>query len=171
MTSFLNEHMYDLLVIWTDAHMYDLLSISVCNYLLDDSSVSDISQVDLFIRLIVIISTSKKLGNYEVRESGIVSSIWRIMGLWPGNSMSWSNSIWNFGIKDSLVSAGTTSTTTTGSTTTSTEESTTVDDIYTYDELAAILGALTTEESTNEEQGYFYVDLTVSLDLELQLIM
>ena len=46
-----------------------------------------------------------------------------------------------------------------------------MDDIYTYDELAAILGALTTEESTNEEQGYFFVDLTVSLDLELQLIM
>ena len=99
----------------------------------------------------------------------------RFEGLWgyglATNSMPWPHSIWNFGIKDSVVSAGTTSTSTTDSTTTSTEESTTMDDIYTYDELAAILGALTTEESTNEEQGYFYVDLTVSLDLELQLIM
>ena len=75
-------------------------------------------------------------------------------------------------MKNLLVSAGTASTTE-PTTTSTTEESTTMDDIYTYDELAAILGALTTEESTTEaeEQGYFYVDLTVSLDLELQLIM
>ena len=53
-----------------------------------------------------------------------------------------------------------------------------MDVIYTYDELAAILGALTTttdesttDESTTEEQGYFYGDLTGSLDLELQVIM
>ena len=49
--------------------------ISVCNHLLDVSSLSDISKVDLFVKLIVIISTSKKLGNCEVRELSLRFSL------------------------------------------------------------------------------------------------